>query len=315
MDGDVRRESTDAADEAGPSARDARDFGGLSKSAFKKRARRQRQLEHFAAKKEAKKAERKQKTAERKAAEQEAWEKLTQEERDRRIRISQQSREARIAAAATAAAAKAARAAAPTASCVVDLDFQDLMDERELRSIAQQLMFSYAANRRVKAPLQLHFTSFGGAIRDDLESRLYGYERWDVRMHTESYLQVFPRERLVYLSSEADEVLETIDPECVYVIGGLVDHNRHKGLCQRRAQKAAVRSVRLPIDEHMLMSQRRVLAVNHVVEILVEVAQDGDWPRALEKVLPLRRGASLREGGTAGVVGEPVPDQAVEPPC
>ena len=151
MDESARHESTDAADEAGPSACDTRDFGGLTKSAFKKRARRQRQLEHFAAKKEAKKAERKQKTAERKVAKQEAWEKLTQEERDQRLRISQQSREVRIAAAAAAAAAKAARAAAPTASCVVDLDFQDLMDERGLRSIAQQLMFSYAANRRVNA--------------------------------------------------------------------------------------------------------------------------------------------------------------------
>ena len=60
---------------------------------------------------------------------------------------------------------------------------------------------------------------------------------------------------ILFLSSEADEVMSTIDPGKVYVIGGLVDHNRHKGLTHRRATERGIRTLRLPIDEHLRMSQ------------------------------------------------------------
>lgn len=39
---------------------------------------------------------------------------------------------------------------------------------------------------------------------------------------------MFSQEELVYLSPDAEEVLETIDPAKVYVIGGLVDRSVSK---------------------------------------------------------------------------------------
>lgn len=45
------------------------------------------------------------------------------------------------------------------------------------------------------------------------------------------------------------------------------------------------------------MSQRRVLAVNHVFEILLHVANGDSWADALSKAVPSRRGAHVR-GGT-----------------
>mmetsp|Transcript_46145 Transcript_46145/g.151144 ORF Transcript_46145/g.151144 Transcript_46145/m.151144 type:complete len:203 (+) Transcript_46145:996-1604(+) len=45
------------------------------------------------------------------------------------------------------------------------------------------------------------------------------------------------------------------------------------------------------------MSQRRVLAVNHVVELLVLRASGASWREALQRVMPERRGAVVREGG------------------
>ncbi|KAF3352387.1 Dynein heavy chain, cytoplasmic [Verticillium dahliae VDG1] len=109
---------------------------------------------------------------------------------------------------------------------------------------------------------------------------------------------------IVYLSAESPNTLDRLEPNTSYIIGGLVDRNREKGLCHRRAREKGIRTAKLPIGEYLEMASRRVLATNHVVEIMLKWLETGDWGKAFLEVIPKRKGGKLRgsaeEGDTTG---------------
>lgn len=49
-------------------------------------------------------------------------------------------------------------------------------------------------------------------------------------------MELFDKHDLVYLTSDSSNVLEKLDPSRVYVVGGIVDRNRHKGVTHARAE-------------------------------------------------------------------------------
>jgi tRNA (guanine9-N1)-methyltransferase len=58
------------------------------------------------------------------------------------------------------------------------------------------------------------------------------------------------------------------------------------------AVAASVRHARLPIDEEVRMSTRKVLTIDHVFNIVALVAQKSfSWKEALLQVMPKRKGA------------------------
>lgn len=101
---------------------------------------------------------------------------------------------------------------------------------------------------------------------------------------------VFNSPNVVYLSPDADEPLEEVVVTDVYVIGGIVDRNLHKGLSKAAAEGGNARAVRLPFDEHFpeVSCRYRVLTVCACVGVLVAVHSGEDWRSALEKNVPRR---------------------------
>ncbi|KAL5104796.1 28S rRNA cytosine-C 5 methyltransferase [Taenia crassiceps] len=155
-------------------------------------------------------------------------------------------------------------------------------------------------------------------------------QNWDVYLKMEDYRELFPASSIVYLCAESEyELPDTFLPastctdaavgaptnnsaatlventssttdatvpvfttDDVYVIGGLVDHNHHQGLCYQQALLRGHRTARLPLERAgVKVEGRRVLALLHVFQALAFVLSGAhlQWHDALRAALPPRK--------------------------
>lgn len=110
---------------------------------------------------------------------------------------------------------------------VLDFSFDKYMSSRDIGKCVNQLLRCYSANRRCANPVQMYVVNFGGASRKEI-SKHNGYEHWDVNFNEQSYLEIFDRDSLIYLTSDSENVIQTVEDDKVYIIGALVDHNSQK---------------------------------------------------------------------------------------
>ncbi|XP_070710933.1 tRNA methyltransferase 10 homolog A isoform X1 [Pempheris klunzingeri] len=175
---------------------------------------------------------------------------------------------------------------------VVDCSFDNLMLIKDVRKLHKQIQRCYAENRRALHPVQLYLTSLGGQLKQSMDEKDKGWVNWkDISIKTEHYSEVVPKEELVYLTSDSPKVLEELDQKKAYVIGGLVDHNHHKGITFEKAKELGIDHAQLPLSSFVKMNSRKVLAVNHVFEIILAYLEKGSWQEAFFTVLPQRKGA------------------------
>ncbi|KAL3688038.1 hypothetical protein R1sor_014347 [Riccia sorocarpa] len=175
---------------------------------------------------------------------------------------------------------------------VIDLEFCNLMTPQEIISLIQQVMYSYAANGKAQHPGRLTLTGIQGQIKEALE-KISGYENWLIHKEEKSYMEVFQDRTadLVYLTADSPNLLEEISQSKIYIIGGLVDRNRHKSITLKKAEEQGIATAKIPVGDHLKMRGSQVLTVNQVMELMLGFQSHKDWKRALKEVVPLRRQA------------------------
>ncbi|XP_069599717.1 tRNA methyltransferase 10 homolog A [Ranitomeya imitator] len=175
---------------------------------------------------------------------------------------------------------------------VIDCSFDDLMALRDVKKLNKQIRRCYAENRRASHPVQLYLTSHGGQLKSNMDEYDKGWINWkDIHIKSEHYKDLMKPEDLVYLTSDSPEVLHELDETKAYIIGGLVDHNHHKGITYKQALALGISHAQLPLGSFVKMNSRKVLAVNHVFEIILAFLEKKDWKEAFFCVLPQRKGA------------------------
>ncbi|XP_027087699.2 tRNA (guanine(9)-N1)-methyltransferase [Coffea arabica] len=266
----------------------------LSKNARKKLLKQQR----WEAKKAEKKAmikEHKKREAERKKRE---WEEKlgslgSEEERQKLIESRKGLRKERMEKRCEEKESKLERlnnARVNGQNIVIDLEFSHLMNPAQLNSLVQQIMYCYAVNGRCPCPAHLWLTGCQGEMQSQLQ-RLPGYEKWVINKESRPYVEAFQHQKdnLVYLTADSETELDDLDPKKVYIIGGMVDRNRWKGITLKKAKDQGIQTAKLPIGNYLKMSSSQVLTVNQVVEILLKYLETGDWKASFFQVIPQRK--------------------------
>eukprot|EP00468_Gymnochlora_sp_CCMP2014_P011056 CAMPEP_0167757262 /NCGR_PEP_ID=MMETSP0110_2-20121227/9827_1 /TAXON_ID=629695 /ORGANISM="Gymnochlora sp., Strain CCMP2014" /LENGTH=316 /DNA_ID=CAMNT_0007643431 /DNA_START=26 /DNA_END=976 /DNA_ORIENTATION=+ len=180
---------------------------------------------------------------------------------------------------------------------VIDLSFDDYMSTRQAASLSTQIRYCYGTLMRTKTPFQLWLCGM-----DEMNGKTpkvlkkdSGYDRWLMKKSSKSYMDEFDQKKLVYLTADSETILSELNPDDIYIIGGIVDKNIHKGLCKSIAAKQKIRTAQLPISQYLVGSTRKVITVNQVFSILVKFREIGDWGKAFIEVMPPRKGFSLRK--------------------
>ena len=192
---------------------------------------------------------------------------------------------------------------------VIDCQFEDYMTDRELKSLGQQLAYCHSINKRLEQPLNIFVTGVGPRLQKIIQQQ--NCQHWAMNI---SFLDItgkegvesqylselsdqLPKESLVYLTADSTNLISDLDPTKVYLIGGIVDHNRHKLLTFNKANNESLETGRLPIKESgVQLTTSAVLTVNHVFDIIARYHSIGPldtsnarWKQALEEAIPGRK--------------------------
>lgn len=172
----------------------------------------------------------------------------------------------------------------------IDFSFSHLMTSIEMSQNAKQLLHILKMNSTTPTPIQIHVTNYQGCITQHVLH--HGKKLRPDSVHVSPYhlTEVFKRKEVVYLSGDSDNVLETIDPSLVYIIGGLVDSRRNiKGASVTAATDAGVRHARLPLSEYIIQDTPRPIPVNQIFSILLKYIVSNSWLHAISSTIPPKR--------------------------
>ncbi|CAO1432244.1 unnamed protein product [Diamesa hyperborea] len=177
---------------------------------------------------------------------------------------------------------------------VLDCSYDQHMNPREAQNASKQLMYCFAENRMNDEPFDLHYCNVD--LQSPASKHLANYipkmldDDFPMNIHQESFLDVFDKNRLVYLTPHCQNDLVEYCHDDIYIVGAMVDKVKNDPLSLAKAKKMGLRMARLPLDRYLQWGagSGKSLTLNQMVNILLEMKKYGDWERAL-KFVPRRK--------------------------
>lgn len=173
---------------------------------------------------------------------------------------------------------------------IFDCSYDEHMTSREAKNAAKQLMYCFAENRLHREPFDLHFcnANFNGDTMKQLGRHIPTIRNKDfpLHLHEGSFLDLFPREQLTYLTPHCENDLIDYDPDMIYIVGAMVDKSNQKPLSSSKAKKLDLKMARLPLDKHLNWGNGggKCLTLDQMIRIMLELKKSRNWEDALKHV-------------------------------
>jgi mitochondrial ribonuclease P protein 1 len=177
---------------------------------------------------------------------------------------------------------------------VFDCSYDEFMNRQEASNTGKQLMISFAENRMNDQPFDIHFCNVNmqGISFDILKKFIPTCLDPDFPMniHTESFTELFDKNRLVYLTPHCNNELKTFNHDDIYIIGAMVDKQNNDPISLGKAKKQGLRMAKLPLDQYLNWGagSGKSLTLNQMISIMLEMKNSGDWNKALS-IVPKRK--------------------------
>lgn len=164
------------------------------------------------------------------------------------------------------------------------------MSHHEIQSAGRQLSFCFANNRAHRKPFDIHLCNMNPDSKTLKCLQKYipnvSDQTFPLSIHQKCFTELFPIERLVYLSPDSENVLTDFNGDDIFIVGTIVD----KGPCERlslaKAKSLGVRHARLPIDNYVHLAPGVSKRFNFMTmtDILQKWKETRDWAKAFSKI-------------------------------
>ena len=173
---------------------------------------------------------------------------------------------------------------------IIDCNFEEHMKDKELNSLVTQFSHFLSDNKNSEKPINVILTGVGPRLKQQLVKReAYKWNAWLSQIYDEDYNKMFDKKDLVYLTGDSDKDMGKFDPNTLYIVGGLIDHNKLKNITLNKAKDEEIRHERFPIADYVSLKQCGILAVNHVLNILLKLNEGKNWTETFNEALPKRK--------------------------
>ena len=112
----------------------------------------------------------------------------------------------------------------------IDLQFEHLMNDKELTHLARQLGRVYGQNKNSSKPCNLTLSNLNpdSKTHQICCDKNDGFANYILKQSKDSILELFDPKSIVYLTPDSDQILDELSKDKIYVIGGLVDDSVKK---------------------------------------------------------------------------------------
>ena len=180
------------------------------------------------------------------------------------------------------------------------------MNDKELSQLSDHIQRIHGSNKKSSHPLHVILCNFSPSnpIYDTCIRKHHGFLNYIIDRHEKSVLQVFNPEQIIYLTPDSENLLEALETDKVYVLGGLVDLSVKKNQTMQFATQHKLKTACLPILKYMDMDRskrthsfKRILSINQVFDVLVKFNETKCWKTSLEYGMPKRHGYLPQQTG------------------